>query len=153
MLTLSRLLLGAVFFAHGAQKALGWFDGQGLNATLSTFTGHMGIPSPLAVLAILAEFLGGIALILGLFSRIAAFAIGVNMLVAIALVHSQNGFFMNWTGHQSGEGFEFHLLALGLVLVIVTQGAGAFSLDRAIDSWLGNRREYHGTMHPHPSRG
>src|SRR5437667_11773100 len=90
-LTLVRLVLGFVFFVHGAQKALGWFDGNGFAATMGGFTHHMGIPPVFAVLAIMAEFLGGIGLILGLLSRVAAFGIAVNMAVAIALVHSQNG--------------------------------------------------------------
>jgi putative oxidoreductase len=108
-LTLVRLLPGILFFAHGAQKALGWFGGPGFNATLSGFTTHMGIPQFFAVLAILAEFLGGIGLIVGLLTRVAAFGIAVNMCVAIALVHGPNGLFMNWQGTRRGEGFEYHI--------------------------------------------
>ncbi len=131
-LTLVRLVLGVVFFAHGAQKMLGWFGGYGFHATMGFFT-HMGIPAPLAFLAICAEFFGGLGLIVGLLSRIAAFGITVNMLVAIATVHIHNGLFMNWTGQQKGEGFEYHLLAITLATVVLIKGAGAFSLDR----WLG----------------
>ena len=90
-LTVVRLVLGVVFFAHGAQKALGWFGGPGFSATLAGFTTHMSIPEFFAVLAILAEFLGGIGLIVGLLTRVAAFGIAVNMCVAIALVHGPNG--------------------------------------------------------------
>src|SRR5579864_8916005 len=99
-LTVLRLVMGIVFFAHGAQKLLGWFGGYGFHGTMGFFTAKMGIPAPLAFLAICAEFFGGLGLIFGLLSRIAAFGIICNMLVAIALVHHANGFFMNWTGQQ-----------------------------------------------------
>jgi putative oxidoreductase len=131
-LTIVRLVLGVVFFIHGAQKMLGWFGGYGFHGTMGFFTQQMGIPAPLALLAICAEFFGGIGLLVGLLSRIAALGIIVNMLVAIATVHRVNGFFMNWTGQQKGEGFEFHLLAIALALVVVIRGSGAFSIDRAI---------------------
>src|SRR5216110_3317142 len=87
-----RLLLGVVFFAHGAQKMLGWFGGYGFSGTMGFFTGTMHIPAFLAFLAIAAEFFGGIGLLLGLLTRVAAFGIAVNMLVAVVMVHSQFGF-------------------------------------------------------------
>ncbi|HEY9724163.1 MAG TPA: DoxX family protein [Oscillatoriaceae cyanobacterium] len=126
----ARLALGIVMFPHGAQKALGWFGGYGFKATLGFFTQGMHIPLPLALLAIAAEFLGSLGLITGLLGRVAAFGILVNMLVAIATVHLHNGFFMNWAGTQHGEGFEYHLLAIGLALVVLFKGSGALSLDR-----------------------
>lgn len=132
VLTIARLILGIVFFAHGAQKALGWFGGYGFTGTMQFFTHMMHIPAPFAFLAIMAEFLGGIGLILGLLSRIAAIGIGINMLVAISMVHCHIGFFMNWAGTQKGEGFEYHLLALALCLIILVKGSGAISIDRAI---------------------
>jgi putative oxidoreductase len=125
-----RLVLGVVFFAHGAQKMLGWFGGYGFAGTMGFFTGLMHIPAPLAFLAIAAEFFGGIGLILGFLTRIAAFGIGVNMLVAIMTVHRSFGFFMNWAGTQKGEGFEYHLLVLAMVTFLMIRGAGAFSVDR-----------------------
>ncbi len=131
-LTLLRLVLGIVFFAHGAQKMLGWFGGYGFKGTMGAFTQMMHIPAPLAFLAIAAEFFGGLGLIVGLLTRVAAFGITVNMLVAIFTVHVANGFFMNWTGQQKGEGFEYHLLVLAMTAVLMIRGAGAFSLDRAI---------------------
>jgi putative oxidoreductase len=99
----------------------------------------MGIPAPLAFLAIAAEFLGGLGLILGILSRIAASGIGVTMLVAIAMVHRQFGFFANWSGTQKGEGYEYHLLAIAIAVAIIVRGAGALSLDRAIYSLLAGR--------------
>ena len=128
-----RLGLGVVFFAHGAQKMLGWFGGYGFTGTMGFFTGVAHIPAPLAFLAIAAEFFGGIGLILGFLTRIAAFGIGVNMLVAILTVHLPFGFFMNWTGAQKGEGFEFHILALAMVTFLMIRGAGAFSVDRVLN--------------------
>ena len=127
-----RLVLGVVFFAHGAQKLLGWFGGPGLSGTMGMFTGYLHIPGPFAFLAIAAEFFGGLGLILGFLTRIAAFGIAVNMLVAVAMVHRSFGFFMNWTGSQKGEGFEYHLLVLAITAYLMIRGAGAFSVDRAI---------------------
>ena len=131
-LTLVRLVLGVVFFAHGAQKMLGWFGGYGFHGTMGFFTQQMGIPAPLAFLAICAEFFGGLGLLVGLLGRVAALGIIVNMLVAIATVHHVNGFFMNWSGQQKGEGFEYHLLAIALAIVVLIKGSGAVSIDRAI---------------------
>ena len=130
--TLVRLVLGVVFFAHGAQKMLGWFGGYGFSGTMGFFTQQMHIPAPLAFLAICAEFFGGLGLIVGLLSRVAAFGIAMNMLVAIFAVHIRNGFFANWTGQQKGEGFEYHLLAIALLLVVMIKGSGALSFDRAL---------------------
>ena len=130
-LAVCRFLLGAVMFAHGAQKMLGWFGGPGLTGTMTAFESG-GIPAPFAVLAIMAEFLGGLGLIVGFLSRIAAFGILCNMIVAIARVHSKVGFFMNWTGKQQGEGFEYHLLAIAIALTVIIGGAGALSIDRLL---------------------
>src|SRR6516164_6135641 len=101
-LAILRIMLGIVFFAHGAQKMLGWWGGFGFSATMGYFESQH-IPAFLAFLAIAAEFFGGIGLIIGLLGRIAAFGITVNMLVAIATVHWPFGFFMNWAGNQKGE--------------------------------------------------
>jgi putative oxidoreductase len=129
---LLRLMLGVVFFAHGAQKILGWFGGPGFSGTMGIFTGYLHIPAPFAFLAMAAEFFGGLGLILGFLTRIAAFGIAVNMVVAVAMVHSSFGFFMNWTGTQKGEGVEYHLLTLAITAFLIIRGAGAFSLDRLL---------------------
>src|SRR5580700_9343428 len=133
-LTLLRLVLGVVFFAHGAQKALGWFGGYGFSGTMGFFTGMMHIPALFAVLAIAAEFLGGLGLIVGLLTRVAAFGIFCNMVVAVAMVHHQFGFFMNWAGSQKGEGYEYHLVLLAVLVVLMIRGAGAASVDRLFSS-------------------
>ena len=130
-LTILRLVLGVVFLAHGCQKMLGWFGGYGFHGTMGFFT-HMGMPAAVAFLIICTEFFGGLGLIFGLFTRIASFAIACLMLGAIFMVHLPNGFFMNWTGTQKGEGFEYHLLVIAIAAALLLRGAGAFSIDRAI---------------------
>jgi putative oxidoreductase len=133
-LTLLRLVMGVIFFAHGAQKTFGWFGGYGFSGTMGFFTQMMHIPAPFAFLAICAEFLGGVGLILGALGRIAAFGITCNMVVAILMVHHNFGLFMNWSGQQKGEGFEYHLLAIAIAVVLMARGSGAFSVDRALTS-------------------
>jgi len=132
--TILRLVLGLVFFAHGAQKMLGWFGGYGFAGTMGFFTGMMHIPALFAFLAIAAEFFGGLGLIVGLLTRVAAFGIFCNMVVAVAMVHHQFGLFMNWTGTQKGEGFEFHLLVMAITVFLMIRGAGAASVDRRLSS-------------------
>jgi putative oxidoreductase len=129
VLTIVRLTLGVVFFAHGAQKMLGWFGGYGFSGTMGFFTQQAGIPAPLAFLAIAAEFFGGLGLLVGFLGRIAAFGIISNMVVAILMIHRHFGFFMNWLGNQKGEGFEYHLVAIALGLAILIKGSGAYSID------------------------
>jgi len=104
----------------------------------------MHIPAVFAFLAICAEFLGGIGLIVGALARVAAFGIACNMVVAVLMVHAPNGLFMNWTGQQKGEGFEFHLLALAIAAVLVVRGAGALSVDHA----LGGQSAVRTTLRP-----
>jgi putative oxidoreductase len=127
-----RLALAAVFFPHGAQKVLGWFGGHGFANTMKFFTEASHIPAPFAFLAILAEFGGSIALFFGFLTRLSALGIGCVMAVAIYKVHAANGFFMNWTGQQSGEGFEYHILVIAIALVLLCQGGGKLALDSVI---------------------
>jgi putative oxidoreductase len=126
-----RLGLAIVIFPHGAQKALGWFGGPGVGGTLG-FLGSMGVPSWLAALVIVAEFFGSIGLVIGLLGRVAAFGILCDMIGAVLLVHAKTGFFMNWSGKQAGEGFEYHILAIAIALAIMIRGSGAASVDRAL---------------------
>ena len=130
-LTILRLVLGVVFFAHGAQKMLGWFGGYGFHGTMGFFT-HIGMPAPVAFLIICTEFFGGLGLIVGLLTRIASLGICGLMIGAIFMVHMSNGFFMNWMGTQKGEGIEYHLLVLAIAATLLLRGAGAFSADRAL---------------------
>jgi putative oxidoreductase len=124
-----RLALAVVLFPHGAQKVLGWFGGPGFSRTVQFFTQRQGIPVVFALLAMAAEFLGPLGLAVGLLTRVAAFSIACEMLVIIATVHWPNGFFMNWSGTRAGEGFEYHLLVVGIAIALVVRGAGAWSVD------------------------
>lgn len=128
---IARVALGVVILPHGMQKLLGLFGGYGFSATVDFFTG-MGVPAFIAVLIILGESFGSLFLILGLISRISAAGIALIMLGAVFLVHLPNGFFMNWFGAQKGEGFEYHLLALGLALIVLVRGGGKWSVDSAV---------------------
>jgi putative oxidoreductase len=128
-LAICRLVLGLVFFMHGAQFTLGWFGGYGFTGTMHFFTTQVGIPAFFAALAILSQFLGGLGLIVGLLGRIAALGIAITMLVAVLKIHLAFGFFMNWFGTQKGEGYEYHLLTLALCLLIMVKGSGALSID------------------------
>jgi putative oxidoreductase len=133
-----RVLLAVVMFPHGAQKALGWFGGFGFEGTMKFFTETMHIPAPLALLAVAAEFLGPIALVLGLASRVAAFGIGTTITVAAVMVSLPNGFFMNWFGNQKGEGIEYHILMAAIAIAVVIQGGGRWALDSVIYRKLAN---------------
>jgi putative oxidoreductase len=137
--TIVRLVAGVVFFAHGSQKMLGWFGGYGFSGTMGFFTGVMHIPAPFAFLAIVAEFFGGLGLIFGLLTRVAAFGIFCNMVVAVSVVHHHFGFFANWTGTQKGEGYEYHLLALASMVLLMIRGGGAASVDRLLSSGTTDR--------------
>jgi putative oxidoreductase len=127
-----RLVLAVVIFPHGAQKVLGWFGGYGPAGTMGFLTGGLHVPAWLAVLDMVAEFAGAIGLALGLLGRVAAFGVACVMVAAASLVHLPNGFFMNWTGQQKGEGYEFHLLVLALAVAVMVRGSGAWSLDRLL---------------------
>lgn len=133
-----RVMLGVVMFPHGAQKLLGWFGGYGFSGTMGAFTEKMGIPWIIAFLVVMGESLGALGLIAGFLTRFAAFGIGCIMVGAISLVHWPYGFFMNWFGKQSGEGFEYHLLVLGMSIALMIAGAGKWSVDRVIASKITN---------------
>lgn len=130
----ARVTLGVVMFPHGAQKLLGWFGGPGFQGEMELFTSTMGIPWILGLLAILAEFFGALGLLTGLLGRVAAFGITSVMVVAVLTSHVQYGFFMDWFGTQQGEGFEYHILALGLAAIVMLKGSGAWSVDGALMS-------------------
>lgn len=127
-----RLTLGGVMLPHGLQKVFGLFGGAGLQATMNTFTTMLGLPAPVAVLVILAESAGALGLIVGFFTRLCALGIALVMGGAIYFVHLQHGFFMNWSGKQGGEGFEYHILAIGLAVALFIHGGGKWSFDQRI---------------------
>jgi putative oxidoreductase len=134
--TIARVTLGLVILPHGLQKTLGLFGGYGFEGTMGFLTGTAGLPWLVAATVILAESAGALGLIVGAVGRVAAAGVGAVMLGAIATVHWSNGFFMNWAGTQAGEGFEYHLLALALVAIVLRAGSGAVSIDRALAARL-----------------
>jgi putative oxidoreductase len=130
--TILRVVLGLVMFPHGAQKLLGWFGGYGFNGTMGFLTGAAGLPWIIAFLVIAIEFFGALALIFGFATRIVA--VGVISLFAgiVFTSHFENGFFMNWYGNLKGEGYEFHLLIIGIAVALLISGAGKWSVDYAL---------------------
>jgi putative oxidoreductase len=136
-LLIIRLALGIVIFAHGAQKVLGWFGGPGFARTIETFSINLSYPLWMVLLLMFIEFCGSLGIIFGLMTRLSALGIAIIMLVCAYQNHLQNGFFMNWLGQQAGEGFEYHLLVLGMCCALVSQGGGTYTMDRFFGS---NRR-------------
>ncbi|MBI5557421.1 MAG: DoxX family protein [Deltaproteobacteria bacterium] len=127
----NRVALGIVIFPHGAQKVFGWFGGPGPAKTIQLFA-ETGFPAWSVMLLMFVECAGSLLLIVGFFSRIWALGLGFAMAVCMFMNHVRNGFFMNWYGNQQGEGFEYHLLLLGLAGALLIGGSGKFSLDRAL---------------------
>ena len=134
-----RVVLAMVMFAHGAQKLLGWFGGQGFTGTIGFFTTSMGLPWIIAFLVIIGESIGSLSLLTGFLTRFVSASYLLIMLGAIALVHWPHGFFMNWFGQQQGEGFEYHLLVIGMSLSLRVESGGASSLDHLIAKWTALR--------------
>ena len=128
-----RVMLGCVMFPHGAQKLLGWFGGFGFTNSMTYFTQTAGLPWVVAFLIIMGESFGSLGLILGFFTRLSAFGLICIMLGAIITVHIPNGFFMNWFGKQAGEGFEYHLLVIGISIPLLISGGGKYSVDGLIN--------------------
>jgi putative oxidoreductase len=127
-LLILRLTAAIVLWPHGAQKALGLFGGPGIAGTVAGLSGHFGLPVVLVYLVIAIEFLGPIALVLGVLTRLAALGIAIDMAAAAFLVHLPNGFFMNFAGNQKGEGIEYFIYAVGIALALVIAGSGRFAL-------------------------
>jgi putative oxidoreductase len=127
-----RLTLSLVIFPHGAQKLLGWYGGFGFSGTMGFFTETMHLPWLIAFLVIVGESFGSVALLLGFLTRFTAASLAVIMVGAIVTTHIPHGFFMNWFGKQQGEGYEYHLLVIGIAVALLVTGAGRWSIDREI---------------------
>jgi putative oxidoreductase len=127
-LLILRLTVAIVLWPHGAQKALGLFGGPGIAGTVAGLGGHLGLPAALVYLIIAVEFLGPIALVLGVLTRLVALGIAIDMACAAVLVHVPNGFFMNFAGNQRGEGIEYFVYAVGASLALVIAGSGRIAL-------------------------
>ena len=131
-----RLVLGIIFVAHGGQKVFGWWDGPGFSGTIAAFA-KQGMPAPLTVLVMIGEFFGGLGVLVGCLTRLAAFGPAIVMLGAILLVHAQNGFFMNWFNAPGrGHGIECNLAYLAMAVSLMLTGAGPLS----VDALFGGRR-------------
>jgi putative oxidoreductase len=128
-----RVILGCVMFPHGAQKLFGWFGGFGFTNTMTYFTETAGLPWIIAFLIIMGESFGSLGLIVGFFTRLSAFGLICIMVGAIITVHIPNGLFMNWFGKQAGEGFEYHLLVIGISIPLLVSGGGKYSVDELIN--------------------
>ncbi len=124
-----RLTIGLVLLPHGAQKMLGSFGGYGFRGTMNFFTDTKHLPWLIGFLVIVIEFIGSLSLIAGFASRVWSALVIILMVGAILVSHFHNGFFMNWAGNQEGEGFEYHLLVIGLSLATLINGSGKYSLD------------------------
>jgi len=120
-------------FPHGVQKALGWFGGPGITKTIQAFSA-MGFPPWSVVALMVVESLGAVLLVFGFLTRLWAVGIGAILTICMFLNHVQHGFFMNWFGQQQGEGYEYHLLAIGICLALLIKGGGALSVDRKLSS-------------------
>ncbi|MEO5924637.1 MAG: DoxX family protein [Bryobacteraceae bacterium] len=131
-LTIARWVLAAIFIGHGTQKTLGWFGGMGFERSLVFFQDTMGVPPALTILLMFTELAAAAGFIAGFLTRIAATGLLIVMVVAPFVNHLYPRFFMNWSGTRGGEGYEYHLLAISLLLVLILRGSGALSLDRLL---------------------
>jgi putative oxidoreductase len=127
-----RLVLGLLFFAHSVQNMLSWFGSYGFSASMNLRTGTLFGPTEITVIAVAAEFFGGLSLIVGFLTRVVAASIAVNAVMAILIAGSNDGFFMNWSAVHNGGGFGFHLLTAAIAFFLMLQGAGAVSVDHVL---------------------
>lgn len=128
-LLLLRVVLGVIFFAHGAQKVMGWFGGYGLAGTVGAFKNYMKIPAPLTYLASFTEFFGGIFIVLGFLTRLTALGLFINMIVAIFKVHIKSGFFLSSGEPEKGNGYEYSMSLAVMSIFLLITGAGPLSID------------------------
>ncbi len=130
---ITRITLGLILFPHGAQKMLGLFGGYGFNGTMNFFTGSLHMPWIIGFFVIIIEFVGALSFIAGFASRIWS-ALTIILFIGIIFIsHIHNGFFMNWFGNQKGEGYEYHLLIIGLSVATLVNGSGKYSVDKLIN--------------------
>ena len=131
-LTILRIFLGLIMWPHGAQKLLGWFGGAGPAAFMQSFEKVSGLPGWLGWFVIIIEAVGAICLMLGFWVRLWGLAF-IGLFVGIILaIHLPYGFFMNWGGNQAGEGYEYHLLVIGMAWALAVGGAGKLSIDQTM---------------------
>jgi len=127
-----RIALGLIIFPHGAQKLLGWFGGYGFAGTMGFFTQTVHLPWIIGFLVIMIEFFGSLMLIAGIATRLVSVLMIVNFAGVVLSSHIPYGFFINWNGAQQGEGFEYHLLVIGMALSLAISGGGKLSVDKKL---------------------
>lgn len=125
--TFVRIIAGMIIFPYGMQKLLGWFDGVGIKGTVDQMAARR-VPQFIAWLIIIGQSFGSMALILGFLGRIAAGGLFIIFAGAL-IVHLPDGWSMNWFGKKSGEGIEYHIMLLALLLIVIVKGSGAMSID------------------------
>lgn len=129
-----RLGLAVIFIAHGGQKLFGIWGGPGLQTTIESFERSIGVPSYLTLIVVGTEFFGGLTVLIGFFTRLAAAGLAIEMVAAIIKVHLMNGFFLNWSiTAGKGHGYEFNLALLAMSVALLLSGPGKFALDRMLD--------------------
>jgi putative oxidoreductase len=128
-----RLGLAVIFIAHGGQKLFGIWGGPGLQATIEAFERSIGVPFYLTLIVVGTEFFGGLTVLIGFLTRIAAAGLAADMAGAIIKVHLVNGFFLNWSiTPGKGHGYEFNLALLAMSIALLLSGPGKFALDRML---------------------
>lgn len=147
-----RVALGVAFIAHGGQKLFGWFGGYGFAGTMQYFTQQMGVPAFLGALAIFTEFFGGVAVLLGVFSRLAGLGLAVTMVVAAVKVHLVNGYFLGGAPGQ-GNGIEYNVALFAMGLFLALAGPGRFALAGDTERALIERFRRKGAESAQPEAG
>jgi putative oxidoreductase len=136
-----RLSLGMVLLAHGCQLLLGWFGGYGFDATMQYLMENNGLPWLVSFMVIALQFFGALAILAGVATRLFSFAVLILFIGMIVTSHLDYGFFMNWYGTQKGEGYEYHILVLGMAAGLAFSGAGAYSFDRYLTLKMDSPKE------------
>jgi putative oxidoreductase len=128
-----RLGLAVIFVAHGGQKLFGIWGGPGLQTTIEVFERSISVPSYLTLIVVGTEFFGGLTVLVGFFTRLAAAGLAIDMVAAIIKVHLMNGFFLNWSiTPGKGHGYEFNFALLAMSIALLLSGPGKFAIDRML---------------------
>lgn len=130
--TALRLALGTILFAHGSRSMLGLFGGSGLTSTMQALNTGYGLPMGIAFGVIAIQFFGSLMLLAGAGTRLAAVGVIGIFIGMIVTAHLDHGFFMNWYGTAQGEGYEYHLLVIGMALALMVNGGGRLSVDQVL---------------------
>ena len=125
--TFLRIIAGLIVFPYGMQKLCGWFGGPGIGGTLKDLDSRR-IPRSIAWLIIIGQSFGSVAMLSGFLARVAAGGLFI-IFVGALIVHSRDGWMMNWYGKKNGEGIEYFVMLVSFLVLIILKGAGAASVD------------------------